>query len=230
MQDKMCSNRQEDSIKAEKEFWEALVLAEGVQVEWQSDSFPSEASFQVADEPQAKISYPWNPLSAELEEFLTAPASTSIFDGLSEDEVMKRSHTFFGRLEQLWPTANLQTVLTNRFAARVPQDLLHTIAQKVQDVFSEAQQAVSDASNGLADQLVQCVRDLTPSLAEEDFYVLVRPLAVQMRNGGLSATVDSYIAQIPTLEWEKLSDIQRARLGLAIARFAMSELQSNSDI
>lgn len=229
MEEKMCSGRQQDiAADAERDLWEAVVLAEGVHVEWSSDTLPPEEAFQVADVPEAKISYPWNPLTSEAEDFF-ATSTASIWDGFAEAEIAHRSQSFFACLDHLWPTVNLQNALASRFAVRVPEALLNTIAQKAQAVFSEAQQAVSEASNLLADQLVQCVRDLAPGLAEEDLYVLVRPLAVQMRNGNAAAAVDSFIAQVPPVEWEQLSDIQRARLGLAIARYALSQLQANSD-
>ncbi len=154
----------------------------------------------------------------------------SIFDGWQDDEIVTRSRSFFNTIDRLWAVPTLQTSLVERFAARIPHNWLMKIADQAQQVLAETTQVVSEQSTLLADQLVQCVREIAPNLAEEDFYVLARPLAVQMRDGGVMNTIDTTIAQVPQLEWERLSDVQRARLSLAIARYAISELQASQDI
>jgi hypothetical protein len=227
MEDKLCSGDMgKTKALVEQAFWEALVKAEGIHYSWQPGEEPMEAAFTVEDVPSARMAYPWNPSTPEAETFFNDADVSSIFDGWQDEEVVHRSHLFFKSVDQLWAGASLQAVLVKQFAARVPQAWLTAISQQAQKVVVNTQQAVAEASTNLADQLVQCVREIAPGLAEEDFYVLARPLAVQMRNGGATHTIDTFIAQVPQVAWEQLSEVQRARLGLAIAHIAISELQS----
>lgn len=230
MEDKLCSG---DVGKTEamidRAFWEALVQAEGVSYTWQPGEEPVEASFTVEENPTARIAYPWNPAMPESDAFFMDSAMPSIFDGLEEDEVTHRSNVFFNNINQLWSVNSVETTLIERFASRMPKTWLTAIAQRAQQIATDAQQTFADATNTLADQLVQCVREVAPALAEDDFYVLARPLAVQMRNGSAGSVVDTQIAQVPQLDWEQLSDVQRVRLSLAIARYAINEVQVSND-
>ncbi|MDX2230501.1 MAG: hypothetical protein NW220_12745 [Leptolyngbyaceae cyanobacterium bins.349] len=227
MEDKLCSGDMgHPNGIVEQAFWDALLKAEGMRCSWQLGEEPMESAFTVEALPNAQIAYPWNPAAPESEPFFTDSDVPSIFEGWQDAEITSRSRSFFNQVNQLWSGASLQATLMEQFAARVPQAWLMAIAEQAQKVVAETQQAVATASTNLADQLVQCVREIAPGLAEEDFYVLARPLAVQMRNGSTTTTVDAFIAQVPQLQWEQLSEVQRARLGLAIARYAIDELQS----
>lgn len=230
MENKLCSNDVGKVAAMEQALLEALLNSEGITITDELSDDLSEAAFQVEENPNARIAYPWNPSTPESEVFFNNPSTPTIFDGWQDEEIVSRSQAFFGGMNQIWTHAGLQASLAERFAARIPHNWLATIAQQAQKVVAEAQQAVSEQSAILAEQLVQCVRDIAPGLAEEDFYVLARPLAGQFRNGGTAGVVDSTIAQVPQLEWEQLSDVQKARLGLAIARFAIDELQSNPEV
>jgi hypothetical protein len=230
MEDQICiGDLGAHEALVDRAFWEALVEAEGVSHTWQPGEEPLESAFTVAEDPTAQIAYPWNPATPEAEAFFMNSAMPSIFDGISEAEVSQRSQNFFNHLNQLWPIVSVEATLIERFAARVPQNWLAAIAQRAEAVVNTAQQTVADVSNTLADQLVQCVREVAPGLAEDDFYVLARPLAGQMRNSSSMNVVDAQIAQVPQVAWEQLSDVQRARLGLAIARYAINELQPTED-
>jgi hypothetical protein len=229
MEEQLCFGDVGKMDAVEQAFLEALLHAEGVSYTGEPGDTLDENAFQVAENPDARVTYPWNPLSPEAEAFLADSQDSSIFAGWQDEDIAHRSQSFFKSLDQVWVGAGLAESLAQRFAARVPQNWLTTIAQYAQKVVTEAQQTVSQTSNLLADQLVQCVREVAPGLAEEDFYVLARPLAIQMRNGGMANAIDSVIAQVPQVEWEQLSDVQRARLGLAIARYAIGELQTAQD-
>ncbi|NJP10426.1 MAG: hypothetical protein HC866_13910 [Leptolyngbyaceae cyanobacterium RU_5_1] len=234
MEKKLCSSNSESmEVKVEQDLWEALLYAEGIQCDWQSGEPLTEDAIKVEDHPEAKISYPWNPFAPEAESFLTKVDTPSIFDGWQEKEVMGRANAFFAKVDRLWSSASLQSTLAQRFAARIPQNFLAAIAQQAQQAVSEAQKAVSASvsmADHLADQLVQCVREIAPSLADDDLRVLARPLAYQMRNGGLQNAIESVLAQVPQADWQQLSEVQRARLSLAIARCAIDELQSQKDV
>jgi hypothetical protein len=74
---------------------------------------------------------------------------------------------------------------------------------------------------------VQCVQDALPNLAEDDLYVLARPLAYAMR--GNDAPIESTLERVRSIEWDALSDVEQARLSLAIARFALAELEERRE-
>ncbi|PSB28047.1 hypothetical protein C7B82_14435 [Stenomitos frigidus ULC18] len=216
----MCSDNQANSeAKVEEALWATLLHAEGVDCSWTGDEPLTETNFAVAENASATIPYIWNPAAPESETFFTALEQEFSLDDWKVDEVATRSSVFFAQLDQLWSAATLQETLVQRFASRMPQQLLTAIATRAQQVLS--------SSVSLADQLVQCVQDALPNLAEEDLYVLARPLAHAMR--GNDSPVESTLERVHSIEWDALSEVEQARLSLAIARFALAELETKSE-
>jgi len=162
---------------------------------------------------QTDVAYPWNPAQLESESYLTAlEEEFALSDSFSDSDIAQKSQVLFGQLEQVWLTTALQKSLREKFA-RVPQDFLARIAQSVQNATVKYQ--------SLADQMVECVLDILPQWAEEDLQVLARPLAYAMRE------VDSEGAQLVMATkrpWAQLSEIEQARVSLAVARYAISQL------
>ena len=162
---------------------------------------------------QTDVAYPWNPAQIESESYLTAlEEEFALFDAFSDSDIAQKSQVLFAQLEQVWLTTALQKSLREKFA-RVPQDFLARIAQSVQNATVKYQ--------SLADQMVECVLDILPQWAEEDLQVLARPLAYAMRE------VDSEGAQLVMAAkrpWAQLSEIEQARVSLAVARYAISQL------
>ena len=162
---------------------------------------------------QTDVAYPWNPAQLESESYLTAlEEEFALFDAFSDSDIAQKSQVLFAQLEQVWLTTALQKSLREKFA-RVPQDFLVRIAQSVQNATVKYQ--------SLADQMVECVLDILPQWAEEDLQVLARPLAYAMRE------VDSEGAQLVMAArrpWAQLSEIEQARVSLAVARYAISQL------
>ena len=206
-------------VEVELELWDALLNADAVSYSWQASQTPSEADFQVEEMPEARIGYLWNPADVGSESYFDDTNRVSIFDGWQDSEITSRAETLFGHMEQLWSTTALQQTLQQRLAVQMPHSLLSAIARKAQ--------LLATTSANLADQLVQCVRDNLPSLAEEDLYVLARPYAYALRDGG-SQAVELTQGNVPKHEWHNLSEIHQARLSLAIARCALDELQNQS--
>ena len=161
---------------------------------------------------QTDVAYPWNPAQRESESYLTAlEEEFAISDSLSDSDIAQKSQVLFAQLEQVWLTTALQKSLREKFA-RVPQDFLARIAQSVQNATVKYQ--------SLADQMVECVLDILPQWAEEDLQVLARPLAYAMRE------VDSEGAELVMATrrpWAQLSEIEQARVSLAVARYAISQ-------
>ena len=162
---------------------------------------------------QTDVAYPWNPAQLESESYLTAlDQEFALSDSFSDSDIAQKSQVLFAQLEQVWLTTALQKSLREKFA-RVPQDFLARIAQSVQNATVKYQ--------SLADQMVECVLDILPQWAEEDLQVLARPLAYAMRE------VDSEGAQLVMAAkrpWAQLSEIEQARVSLAVARYAISQL------
>lgn len=156
-------------------------------------------------------SHPWKPGDAAAEELLNTLEQEFSLDDWQSEDVMQRSKAFFGKLDELWNTVPLQVTLAQRFSAYISQDLVATIVQTAQQVLS--------GSQSLADQLVHCVQAIQINLAEEDLQLLARPYAYAMR-GSDTVQVRSH--------WENLSEPERARLALAIARSAIDELNKQA--
>ncbi|MEG4916852.1 MULTISPECIES: hypothetical protein [unclassified Microcoleus] len=163
---------------------------------------------------QTDVAYPWNPAQLESESYLTAlEQEFALSDSFSDSDIALKSQVLFSQLEQVWLTTALQKSLREKFA-RVPQDFLASIAQSVQNATVKYQ--------SLADQMVECVLDILPQWAEEDLQVLARPLAYAMRD------VDSEggeLVMATKRPWAQLSEIEQARVSLAVARYAISQLE-----
>ncbi|MEG5173935.1 hypothetical protein [Microcoleus sp. B3-D7] len=163
---------------------------------------------------QTDVAYPWNPAQLESESYLAAlEQEFALSDSFSDSDIALKSQVLFSQLEQVWLTTALQKSLREKFA-RLPQDFLARIAQSVQNATVKYQ--------SLADQMVECVLDILPQWAEEDLQVLARPLAYAMRD------VDSEggeLVMATKRPWAQLSEIEQARVSLAVARYAISQLE-----
>lgn len=177
----------------------------------------------------ADAPYPWNPASPESETYLAALEEEFVFENWPVDEVEARSQAFYSQLEQLWPaatnrsesmqpgTGTLSNDLQQQFAAYLPANWIDTIANQAQHLLS--------SNLSVAEKLVHCVRQLLPQWAEEDLQVLARPIAYAMR-GSEVAGVESTLTSTPPVPWAELSEIEQARITLAVARYALAKLQT----
>ncbi|NEP43903.1 MAG: hypothetical protein F6K35_33660 [Okeania sp. SIO2H7] len=158
--------------------------------------------------------YPWS---------LTEPESEVYFARLEEDlvesnfwtntDIVNGSQKFFAKLEEKWSEFGVHKSLFERFGNRMPQEILSQLISSVDRALG---------SLCLSDRLVYCVAEIMPQWAVEDLEVLARPLAYSMRDSQ-GDSVESTLATIPEVDWQDLSEIERVRLSLAIALFAMSE-------
>ena len=174
--------------------------------------------------------YPWNTADPESEAYFVEAEQEFVVEERLAQEIAARSPTFFSQLDQLWsattPAADsaaitdlttLQATLRSEFAARIPQGWLDAIANIAHQIFSIEQ--------SMADQLVQCVQSLLPNWTEDDLLVLARPFAYSMR-GNQTADVEFVLGEVRPEDWTVLSEIEQARISLAIARYALAQLQS----
>lgn len=174
-----------------------------------------------------RASYPWNPLEPESEPYLAELEQTFTLDSWSAPEIAARSQSLFSQLDQLWSdkvparvSQTLQAALSHRFAQRVPQDWLDAIANRASELLS--------TNLPLMDRLVQCVHQMLPAWAEDDLQVMARPLAYAMR-GAEAEAIEFTLGAVRPVDWQELSDMERARLSLAIARYALAELETMGD-
>ena len=208
-----------------------------------SDTFPSLPSqvdlelLEALLEPE-DANYPWNPGDEESEAYFQELEQQFAMEDLQGVELMRRSQDFYGHLDTLWssitPTPdqnhnlqqavvlNLQETLRTNFSACVPQILLNTIASKAAEIFA-ARQLISE-------QLVECVQTVLPAWGTEDLIVLARPFAYAMRSSE-SQNAASALSNLQNSEWTALSEVDKAKVSLAIASYAFTELnKSQSEV
>jgi len=215
----MCSDGLSDrAAHVEQDLLQALLQAEGVSYALDSDGNLAEDGIRVADQPQVRISYPWNPTSPDADPSFAG--SEDIFAGFSDAEIEQQAGSFFAGLDSLFSETTVQTSLQERFG-RVPQTLLQAIAQRAAQVATSTQ--------SFADQLVQAAQDVLPSLSGwtlEDLGVQARPLAFALR----SSQPKPVEISVREADWEVLSDVEKAKLSLIAAQYALDILnQTDSE-
>ncbi|NET38222.1 MAG: hypothetical protein F6K19_40535 [Cyanothece sp. SIO1E1] len=173
--------------------------------------------------------YPWNPAEPESETYFAEIEQACEAPDLSVQVTANHWQTLSMQLDKLWSdvsvgatpqeSANpsLKAALMGRFATRMPENLLNTIARQAQQVLA--------ANLSLSDQLVNCVQDILPAWDCEDLQVLARPLAHAMR-GGDAEVLEVALRSVRFAAWTELSGVEQARLSLAIARYAIAQLNT----
>lgn len=194
-------------------------------------SFHSQAEqelLQVLLEDEKRPVYCWNPTEKDSDLYFEQLEKAFQLDDWIEEVVEQKAQSFFNQLDVLWAvdvpqvaTENIFAILRQKFANRVPSSWLEAISHQAYQL-KFAQDRTCHEMN-LADQLVRCVQELLPNWPEGDLYLFSRPLAFAMR-GTETVAVDSMIATIRELPFADLSEMEQARLGLAIARYALAEL------
>ncbi|MEM8502873.1 MAG: hypothetical protein AAF716_06940 [Cyanobacteria bacterium P01_D01_bin.1] len=164
-------------------------------------------------------SSPW--MSAETapeyeEQILAAGTGLEV----SEAESVRGWQMLSAQLDNLWSSSedSLLVRLQQKFAERLPAEMLATIAEKSQQM--------ARSSEPMIKQMIGCVRDGLSRVAEADLQVIARPMASAMRGSSTEEFVEVTIRSVRQADWETLSPIEQAKLSLAAARYAIA--QSNS--
>lgn len=178
------------------------------------------------------VLYPWNPSDPESEAYFKEQEQQLLLEDWWEEEIAEGATKFFAQVEQIWsdvaPASELRTELQvnhlqanlqQRFAAYVPQGWLSAIAHQAYQVLT--------SQKSVAQQLVQCVQELLPNWAEDDLLVLARPFAHNMRSANPTAIEEPWQGNGHCRNWAALSEIEQARTSLAIARYALAQLQKS---
>ncbi len=177
--------------------------------------------------------YPWNTTDPESEAYFTDQEQDFLLEDWSEEEMATRAQTFFNQLEQIWSATTsaadnsdvassnfIQASLEQQFATCIPQGWLDQIAHQAHRVFF--------TQKSIADKLVQCVQELLPNWEEEDLLVLARPFAYAMR-GTQTEAIEFVRGNVCNRDWTALSEIEQARTSLAIAQYALAQLQRDEE-
>ncbi|MBW4608996.1 MAG: hypothetical protein KME22_17760 [Hassallia sp. WJT32-NPBG1] len=197
-----------------------------------SYSLPSQFDLELLEallEPE-DATYPWNPADEESEMYFQELEEQFAQD-LTDEELTTGSQAFYEKLDTLWSEisecshykcntkesalGNLQKTLHSAFAASVPQSWLNAIAHTASEMF--------DTNRAIGEQLVECVQAVLPNWGTEDLLVLARPFAYAMR-GSEPQNAESTITEIDNREWTALSQIEQAKVSLAIAHYAFTQL------
>lgn len=209
------------------------------------DSFPVELELLdslVLDE----IAYPWNPADPDSELYFQAIEQDCGLEELTDEVLAARTPIWVAQLEKVWQgvgaenhqeddqahhqvhpqaqdaIAQVKEAIYAKFADFVPVAWLEAIAHQAVEIITGCQEL---NQMSLAEQLVQCVHHLLPDWAKEDLQVLARPYAFAMRGNPTESTlVGADGLNSGLCPWTELSEIERARVSLMIARYALTEL------
>ncbi len=166
--------------------------------------------------------YPWEPTSPDGEAYFSH-LEAALENDPGVDEAITAGWSQFSQvLETRWasvdasPTERVLAALQSEFQGRMPETVLSTIATTAA--------ALVQSGRPLAEQLVETVKSVLPGWDTGDLAVLARPLAYSLRDGR-GEILDLTLRSAPQADWDALSEIEKARLSLAIASVALSRAQ-----
>jgi hypothetical protein len=165
--------------------------------------------------------YPWEPLSPEAEAYFTA-AVAELDDPLVESSIAAGWQNFSAQLMAQWDDLATTSAVAQRLAAefqeRIPLNLLQAIATTATSVARNSQ--------SFLEQMVVCANVVLPTWTGDDLAVLARPLAYSLRDGQ-GEILDLTLRATAQTDWETLSEVEKARLSLAISSVALKAAQNS---
>jgi hypothetical protein len=177
--------------------------------------------------------YPWNPAKPESDDYFGTAEHQCQIQDLLDEELAVRSQSFYSQLDTLWSNVSakqqyncntavnlviqLKENLTKQIAARVPNELIARIAEKASEIFNPTQ--------SIGEQLVSCAQAVLPSWGSDDLAVLARPFAYAMRNSE-AQNLETVLDKVGEHDWQTLSEIEQARISVAIAYYALRQITS----
>lgn len=177
--------------------------------------------------------YPWNPAKPESDDYFGNVERQCQIQDLLDEELTVRSQSFYNQLDTLWSNVSanqeykcntvvnlvtqLKENLTKQIAARVPHELIERIAEKASEIFNPKQ--------SMGEQLVSCAQAVLPSWGSDDLTVLARPFAYAMRNSE-AQNLETVLDKVGEHEWQTLSEIEQARISVAIAYYALKQINA----
>ncbi len=165
--------------------------------------------------------YPWEPLSPEAEAYFTA-AAAELDDPLVDASIAAGWQNFSTQLmaqwEELTPMATVTQALTAQFQERIPLNLLQAIATQAT--------SVARGSQSFLEQMVTCASVVLPTWTGDDLAALARPLALSLRDGQ-GEMLNLTLRATAQTDWDALSEVDRAKLTLAISSVALKTAQNS---
>lgn len=175
--------------------------------------------------------YPWNPADDQAQAYFDELEQNFGMQDLLDEELHARAESFYEKLDNLWSEVthclyykcntesgifhSLCETLHNTFAAKIPTDWLNAIAQMATEV------VVIEESIG--EQLIQCVQAVLPDWNKDDLAVFARPYIYAMRSGE-PRNLTSIMNKVENRDWLTLSEIEQAKVSVAIAYYALRQL------
>lgn len=152
--------------------------------------------------------------AAEYEEQISAAGAAL---EISDTEAARGWQILSAQLDDLWSISedSLLARLQQRFAERLPAEMLAMIAQKAQQMVRSGEP--------MAKQMIGCVKDSLSGVAEADLQVMARPMALAMRGSSSDEFVEATIQSVRQGDWESLSPVEQTKLSLAVARYAIAQ-------
>jgi hypothetical protein len=175
--------------------------------------------------------YPWNPSQPEADDYFGNAESQSKIQDLLDEELTARSQSFYNQLDTLWSSvsakqhyncnidvsfvAQLKENIQKQIAAKIPSELIAQITEKAAEIFNLQQ--------SMGEQLVSCIQAVLPGWGSDDLTVLARPFAYAMRNSE-AQNLETVLNKVGEQDWQNLSDIEQARISVAIAYYALRQI------
>lgn len=160
------------------------------------------------------VSYPWDPQTSETY-YEQIDSESPLTSYLNSETTYSRAEDFFEQIKPLYPTNKLDRIyqmLVKQFSNLVPTHWLEAIAQRIPEKLNQT-------SSELEEQLINCVQPLLSNLWQEDLQVLARPLVQELRFTDQCSQPPS----LPDKSWNSLSEIEKARISLLIAKIALKK-------
>jgi hypothetical protein len=165
------------------------------------------------------IEYPWNPADPDTADYFAQTDRQFSLDDWSETEIAEKSQSLYAQIQSVWEaqavgaTVSPLAALIAKFGVRVPHEWLAQVAANVSNMAAIDLEPV--------DRLVGSVQDLLVNWAAEDLSVMARPYAFAMR---CDLGMDDPDKIVRPLAWAELSDLERAKLTILIAQYAIDAL------
>ena len=169
--------------------------------------------------------YPWNPHDDAAAAYFADLETAWGQDDLSVAALTPQWQALSHLAGQIWSAGSgephtLLATLMQQFETRMPKDLLQRLAENAK--------AAVQSGRPVLEQLVSCVQDVVGGWESEDLAVLARPLAFAMRDGR-GEILDVTLRSVRDTAWSELSELEQARLSLAIARYALDRAEELTD-
>lgn len=178
----------------------------------------SNAEAELLQSVLAADAYPWQIEDAANYEAEAESAGQAL--EISDEDASNGWQALSAQLNQMWAEDATQSAFQQRFAGRLPADLLAQIAQKAQQISANGESMVN--------QMVVCAQEALSGITDADLQVMARPMAMAMRGRSSDEIVEVTVKSVRDAAWDTLSPVEQAKLSLAAAKYALSEASGSN--